>query len=174
MGELFLYLPEAEDFKSFLKPLLKMEVFYKSSVFQWEDLEDPVGGEVFGGISHVLEYLFTLASTWPVSCLQIQSLEKLSKSRSQCSVKLLASAHFFWSAQNRFSDVSLLLLKGAKQVRPLICGRSPHFSAGNEIYFITKVPTPRNILSDNTKLLILYTKNILKIVAHQKYKELSK
>ena len=40
----------------------------------------------------------------------------------------------------------------------LICGRSPHFSAGNEIYFTTKVPTSRNILSDNTNLLILYTK----------------
>ena len=78
-----------------------------------EDLEDPVGGEVIGGISHVhdvLQYLFTLASTWLVSCLLIQSLEKLSKSLSQCSAKVLASAHFFWSAQNRFSDVSLLLL----------------------------------------------------------------
>ena len=56
----------------------------------------------------------------------------------------------------------------------LICGRSPHFSAGNEIYFITKVPTPRNILSDNTNLLILHTKFILKILALRKYKELSK
>ncbi len=27
---------------------------------------------------------------------------------------------FFWSAQNRFSGVSLLLLEGAKQVRPLV------------------------------------------------------
>ncbi len=59
-----------------------------------EDLEDPVGGEVIGGISHVLEYLFTLASTWLVSCLPIQSLEKPSKTRSQCSVKVFASAHF--------------------------------------------------------------------------------
>ena len=56
----------------------------------------------------------------------------------------------------------------------LLCGRSPHFSAGNEIYFITIVPTPRNILSNNTNLLILYTKYILKIFAHRKYKELSK
>ncbi len=56
----------------------------------------------------------------------------------------------------------------------LICGRSPHFSAGNEIYFIPKVLTPRNILSDNTNLLILYTKYILKFLAHRKYKELSK
>ncbi len=56
----------------------------------------------------------------------------------------------------------------------LICGRSPHFSAENEIYFITKVPTPKNILSDNTNLLILYTKYIIKILARRKYKELSK
>ncbi len=56
----------------------------------------------------------------------------------------------------------------------LICGRSPHFSAGNEIYFIKKIPTPRNILSDNTNLFILYTKYILKILARRKYKELSK
>ncbi len=43
----------------------------KSSNWKTEDLEDPVGGEVIDGISHVLEYLFTLASTWLVSCLPI-------------------------------------------------------------------------------------------------------
>ncbi len=75
------------------KPLWKRKSS-KSSVFQLENLEDPVGGKVIGGISHVLEYLFTLASTWLVSCLQIQSWEKLSKRRSQCSVNVLASAHF--------------------------------------------------------------------------------
>ena len=42
---------------------------------------------MISGILHVLEprqYLFTLASTWLVSCLPIQSLHKLSRSRSQC------------------------------------------------------------------------------------------
>ncbi len=56
----------------------------------------------------------------------------------------------------------------------LICGRSPHFSAENEIYFITKVHTPRNILSDNINLLILYIIYILKILARRKYKKLWK
>ena len=67
-----------------------------------EDSEDPVGGEVIGGISHVLEYLFILASSWLVSCLPIQSLEKLSKSRSQCSVKVLVSAPFFGALRIAF------------------------------------------------------------------------
>ncbi len=57
----------------------------------------------------------------------------------------------------------------------LLCGRSPHFSAGNEICFITKVPTPKNILSDNKNLLILFNiKYVLKILTHRKYKKLSK
>lgn len=41
----------------------------------------------------------------------------------------------------------------------LIPGRSPHFSAENEI--IAKVPTPRNI-SSNSNWLILFTKYGLK------------
>ncbi len=56
----------------------------------------------------------------------------------------------------------------------LICGRSPHLSAGNEIYFITKVPTSRNILTNNTNVLILKMKYILIILTHRKYKRLSK
>ena len=58
------------------------------------------------------------------------------KSRSQCSVKVLASAHFIWSAQNRFSDVSLLLLEDAKQVRPLL-GLCRHFIQRALLHLLT-------------------------------------
>ncbi len=43
-----------------------------------------------------------------------------------------------------------------------------------DIYFITIVLTPRNILSDNNNLLILYIKYVLKILTPRKYKKLSK
>ncbi len=63
--------------------------------FSWKT---PLGGKVIGGTLNVLErqqHLLTSTLTWLVSCLPIQSLEKLSNSRSQCSVKVLSSANFF-------------------------------------------------------------------------------
>ncbi len=99
----------------------------KSSSWKTEDLEAPVGGKVIGGILDVIEWqqnLFTfvyLASTWLVPCLPIQTLEKLSKSWSQCSVTFLASAHFTWKAQNRFSDVNLPILEAPKKFAQRSC-----------------------------------------------------
>ncbi len=75
----------------------------------------------------------TIASTWLVCCLPIQSLDKLRKSGSQCSVKVLASAHVFGGgggAQDRFSDGSLKLIEGATQVlqnKSLYCISDKHY-----------------------------------------------
>ena len=46
----------------------------------------------------------------------------------------------------------------------LMRGRAPHCSASNEIYFQTKVPTSRNIVSDNKNLLVLCKKCSKKIL----------
>ena len=56
-GEPFLYLPEEEDglLRAFKGCFWKRKSS-KSSSGKMEDLEDQVGGEVIGGILHVLEW----------------------------------------------------------------------------------------------------------------------
>ncbi len=136
LGELILSLPEVEDglLCTFLAASKNGNLL--SLPVERPELEDPVSGEVIGGILHMLEwqqYLFTLASTWLVPCWLIQTLEKLSKSRNQSSVTVLASAHFIWKAPNHFSDVNLLLLEAAKS-SPILIYRHGALSGGSAQY----------------------------------------
>ncbi len=115
-------------------------------------MEDPVGGEVIGSrpISHVLDYLFTSASTCLLAVLPTK-LEKPSKSRSQCSVKVLPSAHFFFGALRiAFLASVFYFLDGAKQVRHI----SPYLHIMNDISYHKKIITPAAIIS-----LLVYTTN---------------
>ncbi len=125
----------------FLRPLLKTEVFY---VFRLSA----------GRLKRPRRWrsdrrYFTRA--WVYICLPERRLGwspayrwKLRKAEQKSEPVFSKSFDFrilFWSAQNRFSDVSLLLLEGAKQVRPLTqyAGTRLYISGSNRVLIYVHV-----------------------------------